>query len=576
LITTRSPSIIMDVQTSSSAIDGATASFVPGVQLGRYQLLRRLAIGGMAEVYLARATGIEGFEKLVVLKRILPQLAGSPDFVAMFLDEARLAARLQHPNIVQVFDVGASVDDYYIAMEYVDGKDVRAILSAAQRAAGPPPLGVALSIVQAVCRALQFAHDCTDDDGAPLGVVHRDVSPANVIVTYDGSTKLLDFGVAKAASQSRETEGGTLKGKIGYMSPEQCNGDSIDRRSDVFALGILLFELTTGTKLFREDSELKMLMRIVSEDAPCPSQRRADYPTELAFIVRRALARDRSLRYASARDMERDLSAFARAAAIDDSALAVADYLARLFPAADDGPHLHDLARGTMPPGFDEPSIAIIRDAATALHATRVVTPEPATGLHATRVVAPDPSTAILPARLQVAEAATVLLATPFAAGDATTALLAPRAGASASRSPRRRSIALALAGLAAVLGGGLLARPDHASATAARAAPAAKRIAAETPASRPLVSHTSTTPSLPIVTALEPQEGAATGAPDRAAATVAQPEVARSPATQLESSSAAKVRPRRSTPRAGTGRASTPPPRKAAWDPDSALLPGL
>jgi serine/threonine protein kinase len=218
---------------------------VPGQRLGRYQLIKRLAIGGMAEIFLARVVGLEGFEKRVVLKSILAQHATDEEWVQMFLEEARLAATLQHPNIAQVFDVGRDRNVHFFTMEYVRGADVRRIMKAAERRGGVP-LEVAVAIVIGAAAGLHYAHDKTDDAGRPLGIVHRDVSPANVLVSEDGAVKVVDFGIAKAALRRAATRTGTIKGKAGWISPEQCRGDRLDRRSDIFALGILLYELTTG------------------------------------------------------------------------------------------------------------------------------------------------------------------------------------------------------------------------------------------------------------------------------------------------------------------------------------------
>ena len=212
-------------------------------RLGRYEILRPLARGGMAELFLARATGIQGFEKLVVVKRILPEMARDTDYVEMFLEEARLAAGLHHSNIVQVYDIGEDEAAPFFAMEYLHGEDVRTLLRAAALRRARVPVEHALSIAIGVAAGLHHAHEKRDPDGRPLGIVHRDVSPHNVAVTFDGGVKLLDFGVAKTRRRASATRHGTLKGKLGYMSPEQCRGDELDRRSDVFAVAILLWEL---------------------------------------------------------------------------------------------------------------------------------------------------------------------------------------------------------------------------------------------------------------------------------------------------------------------------------------------
>ena len=244
----------------------------PGACVGRYQLLRRLAIGGMAELHLACAMGVGGFQKVVVLKRVLPHLAADAGFVRMFLDEARLAAHLDHPNIVQVIDSGEAAGEYFYAMEYVHGRNVRELLGAASHAGGMP-LAVALTIAVGIAAALEHAHGRVDLEGRPLDLVHRDVSPSNVLVSYDGAVKLTDFGIAKAATRTQETTAGTMKGKIGYMSPEQCRGEAVDRRSDIFSLGVVLFELTTCERLFFGDSDFAVLNKVVSSNSTTPSEK---------------------------------------------------------------------------------------------------------------------------------------------------------------------------------------------------------------------------------------------------------------------------------------------------------------
>ena len=219
----------------------------PAPRLGRYTLLRSLGAGGMAELFLARADGIEGFAKLVALKRILPHKATNERFVRMLLNEARLVAALSHPNIAQVYDIGLAHGEYFFAMEYVHGQDLAHIL---HRAPGRRiHLENALHVAIGVCAGLHCAHMARDPSGQPLDIVHRDVSPSNVLVSYQGAVKLVDFGVAKAATLVSETREGVIKGKYGYMSPEQCLGDPLDRRSDVFAVGILLWEMTVGRRL---------------------------------------------------------------------------------------------------------------------------------------------------------------------------------------------------------------------------------------------------------------------------------------------------------------------------------------
>src|SRR5687767_5618617 len=250
----------------------------PGRQIGKYRVVRRLAVGGMAEIYLAEARGIEGFAKYVVLKRILPQYAQSETFVRLFLNEARVSATLDHPNIASVYDIGEVDGVYFFTMEYLHGEDLGHILREMVARQTRLPLEHALTIGTGVAAGLHAAHEKRGPEGRPLGIVHRDVSPSNVVVTYDGGVKLCDFGVAKITSQSELTRTGTLKGKVSYMSPEQCNNESLDRRSDVFSLGILLYELTTLTRLFRGDSEAATLKMVLDANVPPPSTRVDDYP----------------------------------------------------------------------------------------------------------------------------------------------------------------------------------------------------------------------------------------------------------------------------------------------------------
>jgi serine/threonine protein kinase len=283
----------------------------PGAQLDRYRILRKLAQGGMAEVYLARAVGIEGFEKLVVVKRILPHLAGNAMFIEMFLSEARLAAVLDHPNIGQVFDLGRDGSDYYFVMEYVRGQSLHSVLKSAHRQARMLDPAQALGVSIGVAAALQHAHEAVGVDGLPLGIVHRDISPGNVLVTPAGHVKVIDFGIARAVNHTSVTKDGTRKGKLSYMSPEQCLGLEIDHRSDIFSLGILLFEVTTMTRLFRADNELEVVNQIAYADVPHPSTFVQGYPPELERIVLRALARRPDERYESARDLLADLEQLA-------------------------------------------------------------------------------------------------------------------------------------------------------------------------------------------------------------------------------------------------------------------------
>lgn len=315
-------------------MQGVTSAFggdAPGARLGKYQLIRRLATGGMAEIFLARAQAIHGFEKLVVLKRILPQHAQSEDFIRMFLAEARLAARLHHPNIVQVYDIGEEASTYFFTMEYVQGQDLRRLVRAARRKQTPIPLEHILHVIMGMAGGLHHAHEKMGSDGQPLGIVHRDVSPSNVLVTYDGDVKVVDFGIAKAAAAQVSTIAGTLKGKIPYMSPEQCRGEAVDRRSDIFSIGTLLWELTTGKRLFAGENEFAILNRVAKADVPPPSSIRPQYPPELEAIVMRALAMRPEDRYMTAIDLQIDLEDFAREARLPVSSARMGRFMRKLF-----------------------------------------------------------------------------------------------------------------------------------------------------------------------------------------------------------------------------------------------------
>ncbi len=283
--------------------------------IGRYELLTRLATGGMAELFLARERGLAGLERMVVVKRILPHLADQPSFVEMFLREARIVARLSHPNVVQIYELGQQERSYHIAMEYIHGSTVREMLLLSQQEGQPMPLEVTVSIVDQACRGLHAAHELKDLDGQPLGLVHRDISPHNLMCTTAGHVKLLDFGVAKSTSANVEaTYSGNLKGKFAYLSPEQCRHEDLDRRSDVFAMGIVLWEMLTMRRLFKRKTELEMMQAVIEGNVPAPSRFREDVPQGLEEVAFKALATDREERYESVEAMRRELLEAAREA----------------------------------------------------------------------------------------------------------------------------------------------------------------------------------------------------------------------------------------------------------------------
>ncbi len=308
-----------------------SGKFVPGQRVGDYELVTRLAAGGMAELFVARRGGLQGFEKFVVLKRILPQLAGNADFVEMFLQEARIAATLEHPNIVQVFDFGQAGHDYFFVMPYVHGRDLLAVLRASHQLDRRLPLGVVIRIATSIAAGLHYAHEHRGFDGQPLDIVHRDISPANVLVTFDGHIKVVDFGIAKAAARTNVTRVGVRKGKAAYMSPEQCRGERLDRRCDIWAIGVVLWEMTMMRRLFRGGNDLALMNRITTMPVEPPSATDPDYPPQLEAIVMRCLQRDREARYDTALQLQRELETFARTESLDTSADAFRRYLTEVL-----------------------------------------------------------------------------------------------------------------------------------------------------------------------------------------------------------------------------------------------------
>jgi eukaryotic-like serine/threonine-protein kinase len=318
--------------TQASAGDDPDGVGLP-LRFGKYTLLRKLATGGMAELFLAIQRSVAGFEKLIVIKRILPAMNQDRAFIDMLLHEARVAATLSHPNIVQVFDVGHVDGAYFIAMEHVHGEDLRSIVRQMKRKGVREfPLEHAIAIVIGMCAALSYAHDKRDLDNTKLNIVHRDISPQNVVVAFTGDVKIVDFGIAKSdVNSGRETMSGKLKGKVPYMSPEQARGEDVDWRSDIFAAGVMLFELTTGKRLFKGPSEYETLRLICDRDYPTPSAVRPDYSPELEAIVVRALAKDRTKRFQNAREMHVALEEFARNERIPLSTIALSEFMQGLF-----------------------------------------------------------------------------------------------------------------------------------------------------------------------------------------------------------------------------------------------------
>lgn len=301
-------------------------------RLGRYELIAEIGAGGMASVFLARTTGPGRFHKWVAVKQVHPHLARDRKFLAMFLDEARVAAAIQHPNVAQVFDLGDENDEYYLAMEYLEGEHLGAVASRmfGKKQRFPAPL--AARIVAAAAAGLHHAHEARDENGEPLELVHRDVSPHNIFVTYGGDVKVMDFGVAKAAGRITTTETGGRKGKLAYMSPEQLLNEGLDRRTDVFALGIILWEITLARRLFRAENDAQTISRILNGQFKKPTELEPGYPLELETIVLKALARDPENRYSTAQELQIDLEGFAAKFSTVAGSLGVAGVMRDLFP----------------------------------------------------------------------------------------------------------------------------------------------------------------------------------------------------------------------------------------------------
>ncbi|HUJ27297.1 MAG TPA: serine/threonine-protein kinase, partial [Myxococcales bacterium] len=277
---------------------------------GKYFLLDRINVGGMAEVYKAKTVGVEGFEKIVAIKRILPSVAEDEEFIKMFVDEAKITSQLSHANLCQTFDLGKIDDTFYIAMEYVPGRDLRAVFERMNRRGERMPLMLASYVMARVCDGLDYAHRKHDPSGRDLHIVHRDVSPQNIIVSYEGEVKLIDFGIAKAANKITKTQAGILKGKFGYMSPEQVRGLALDGRSDIFAAGVVMYELCTGERLFTGASDFSVLEKVQQAKVPPPSQVDPAIPLRLERIILKALAREPEDRYQQAADFAHDLTRF--------------------------------------------------------------------------------------------------------------------------------------------------------------------------------------------------------------------------------------------------------------------------
>lgn len=277
-------------------------------QQQRYKVIERIASGGMAEVFRAESAGLEGFKKTVAIKRVLPHLSEKKQFIGMFLDEARLSAHLSHSNCVQVFDIGVGDNTYFIVMEYVDGSDLKGVIEHRRKIGQSIPIEEACLIAVRICEGLAYAHEVADGHGKGLGIVHRDMSPPNVLITRHGEVKIVDFGLAKANSQLEHSEPGIIKGKFSYLSPEAALGQGVDARTDIFAVGIILWELLAGRRLFLGDSDLETVRMVQQARIPSLRQFNPRVPAELEAVIGRSLAADPKQRYQSARELGRDLN----------------------------------------------------------------------------------------------------------------------------------------------------------------------------------------------------------------------------------------------------------------------------
>jgi TonB family protein len=353
-----------------------------GTKFGQYVLLEKIATGGMAEVWKARMRGVEGFQKIVAIKKILPHLSDNQDFIEMFVDEAKLAAQLNHNNIIHIYDLGKIQSSYYIAMEYIDGYDLKNILKKAQERDQPLSVEIALFVASKIAAALDYAHRKRDFEDKEMGLVHRDVSPQNVLISEEGDIKLCDFGIAKAASKASHTQAGALKGKLQYMSPEQAWGRNIDKRSDIFALATVLFEMLTARKLFAGDNELSILDQVREARVTAPSQFNDEVTPEIDAIVLKALQKDPANRYQTAGEMQRDLDAVLYNFKPTPTSADLAIYMHRLATSIATPPHAMEMHAPEPPQAANElkplkPAAVVAAPAIpTSMPAAVVATPE--------------------------------------------------------------------------------------------------------------------------------------------------------------------------------------------------------
>ena len=423
-----------------------------GVKFGQYVLMEKIATGGMAEVWKARMRGVEGFQKIVAIKKILPHLSDNQDFIEMFIDEAKLAAQLNHNNIIHIYDLGKIQSSYYIAMEYIDGFDLKTILRRGEERGQPMQVELALFIASKIASALDYAHRKHDFEGKEMGLVHRDVSPQNVLISQEGDIKLCDFGIAKAASKASHTQAGALKGKLQYMSPEQAWGRHVDRRSDIFALATVLFEMLTGRKLFTGDNELSILEQVREARIDVPSDINDEVTPEIDKIVQKALQKDAAGRYQTAGEMARDLDAVLYSFKPTPTSADLAIYMHRIWSPE---PLMHEPEPAPVPVA---PPVKAPVSAATVAHIpTPVAAPAPqphaiATPSFAGSEPAPEKKAPIVPIAIAAAVVIAIALGWFMMRGKSSSATNAPAATApAASTAPTTTEAASAVPGTTAV-----------------------------------------------------------------------------------------------------------------------------
>jgi serine/threonine-protein kinase len=348
----------------------------------RYEVIERLDAGGMAEVFRGKSGSVEGFEKQVAIKRVLPHLAKNEKFVKMFLDEAKLSLHLDHANIVHVFDLAHSGETYFIVMEYVDGMNLKKLLEATRAAGERLPVQVAFYIGVEVCKALAYAHERKDSSSRPLGIVHRDVSPPNILLSWEGEVKLTDFGLAKAATQLEATDPGVVKGKFGYLSPEAAWGEGVDHRTDIFAVGIVVWEMLSGKRLFQGQTDQETLLQVRECQVPSLRQFQAALPPSVDEILGRALARDPSKRYQTAREFGLAMSQFLFSVGLGVTSYDIAALMQR---------HAQKKVEAPGNPGYDPGRQRVMREAIQREidRLTRVDGHRSVTGVKPTQVIDP-------------------------------------------------------------------------------------------------------------------------------------------------------------------------------------------